>query len=164
MSASQTRSGRGHHEALDHVGAVEEVVAAVRRPPSPSRGLTLDAHIRHQPSYSLPVDRPALASEHGRQPSIAIGWPPGGQPSERSSEPPLINGRGGVVVDAAAGPAGRATDQPDRLLGRERQDDLPSRLRAEGSQAEALFATFSSMVGRLTIRSSSAMRSWSRPR
>ena len=56
----------------------------------------------------------------------------------------------------------RLTAQPERVLGRQRQDDLPSRLRAEGSKIEAFFATSSSMVRRPTIRSSSAMRSWSR--
>ena len=136
-------------------------MAAVGRPPPAYRGLALEAHLGHQPPDSLPVDRPALASEHGRQPSIAIGRPPGGQPPERTPKPALVGGRGGVVVDAAAGPAGRPADQPDRVLGRQRQDDLPSRLRAEGSKAEAFFATSSSMVRRPTIRSNSAMRSWS---
>ena len=83
---------------------------------------------------------------------------------EGTAEPPLVCARGGVLVDTAAGPARRPADQPDRVLGHERQDDLPSRLRAEGSQVEAFFATSSSIVKRPTIRSSSAMRSWSRLR
>jgi hypothetical protein len=87
------------------------------------------------------TDQP-LASEHGRQPSIAKGRPPGGQPSERAAEPPLIDGDGVVLVDAAAGPCGRPADQPHRVVGTQRQDDLPSRLRAEGSKAEAFFCDF----------------------
>src|SRR5262249_8574005 len=124
--------------------------------------LALDAQLGHQPPDPLPVDRPALAPEHGRQPPIAVGRPPGGQASERVAEPPLVDGGGVLVVDAAAGAARRPADQPERVLGRQGQNDLPSRPRAEGSQAEAFFATSSSMVRRPTIRSSSAMRSWSR--
>src|SRR5262245_28538910 len=58
---------------------------------------------------------------------------------------------GGCVVDADAGPAGRPTDEADRLFSRERQNDLTSRLRVEGSKTEALFATSSSMVRPPTI-------------
>src|SRR5262249_41126116 len=75
-----------------------------------------EAHLGHQPSDSLAVDRPALPSAAGRKPSIDIGRPPGGQASERPAEPPLIDGRCVVVVGAAAGPAGRPTDQPDQVL------------------------------------------------
>jgi len=42
------------------------------------------------------VDRPALPPKHDRQPSIAVGRPPRGQPCERTPQPALVGGRGGV--------------------------------------------------------------------
>src|SRR5262249_8903636 len=137
--------GVGGLQALDQVGVAGEVVAAVGRPPSAYQGLALEAHLGHQAPDSFPVDCPAFAPERGRSPGVAEGRPPGCQPPQGTSQPALVGGRGGVVVDAATGPAGRPADQPGRVLVPQPQDDLPSRLRAGGSKAEAFFATSSSM-------------------
>jgi hypothetical protein len=75
--------GLGDLQSHDQVGVAGEVVAAFGRPPPSYWGFALEAHLGHQAPDALAVDRPALTPEHLRQPSIAVGRPPGGQPRER---------------------------------------------------------------------------------
>src|SRR5579883_1584263 len=106
------------------------------------------------------IDAPSLTLQLLGDPSIAIAWPLAGHRNNSLPQLLLISHRCLMIIGTASA-VQDVTDLGDWILLHEHLHHRPFLLDGEFKSAEAFFAISSCMVSRPTVRSNSAMRSWS---